>query len=92
MLTAFTDFRCISAWATDPDTHAELTDADTWWDPVRWGGLAAACAEGAEVGAVGGPWGALVGCGAVGLAFDLAAENARHQLEEDGIIDEEEGH
>jgi hypothetical protein len=92
MLTAFTDFRCMAAWAGDSHTHAELADPNTWWDPVRWGALAFACAEGAHVGAAAGPWGAVIGCGVAGLALDLGAENARHRLEDEGLIEKEEGH
>jgi hypothetical protein len=51
------------------------------WTVVRIGGAACACYEGAEVGAMAGPWGAAAGCVAVALAFDVAAENGLHIIE-----------
>jgi hypothetical protein len=58
---------------------------NTIWNVVRVGGFLGACADGAEVGgSVGGPVGAAFGCLAVGLAFDIGAEQARQRIQNTG--------
>lgn len=58
--------------------------SDRGWNGLRVAADAAACAEGAEIGAVAGPEGAVIGCLAVAIAFDASAEQARRRISEAG--------
>jgi hypothetical protein len=56
--------------------------AQTIWNVIRVGGFLYACVEGGAVGGtVAGPVGFAAGCLAVGLAFDISAEQAKKKIE-----------
>ncbi len=66
---------------TPPTTTGDAGGFETLWNIARVGGGLTACFDGGEVGfTVGGPLGAGVGCLTVGLAFDLAGEQAKQRV------------
>ncbi len=64
------------------DRQIEETTFDEVWNGVRWAGFVYTCIEGGTAGfTVAGPGGALVGCAAGAIAFDIASENVRTGVE-----------
>jgi len=79
------ELRCISDWASDRDSWSEMLDHA--WEPVRWGAMIYACAEGGTAGMkVGGWFGAGLGCATGAIVLDYGAERAKQRLEEEGLI------
>ena len=74
------EWQAVQHQGSTPSVSGDLGGFETLWTAVRVASFVAGCVDGGRVGAVAGWPGAAVGCLAVGLAFDIGAEQANRKV------------